>query len=90
MSENECPGGRVDRYKASSLAAYDGPLAERYDTSFAVRLFDVTVMDDFKVGQAGRLLSSHGWLVEQCERLNWWAWGAAARRTQSSDALRST
>ncbi|MFC1800005.1 hypothetical protein ACFL2Z_03735, partial [Candidatus Eisenbacteria bacterium] len=36
-----------DRYKASSLKAYNVNLPERYDTSLAVRLLRVSVMDDF-------------------------------------------
>ena len=44
---------QTDRYKASTLRAYDGPLADRYDASLPVRLLDLTVMDDFVVDVLG-------------------------------------
>jgi SAM-dependent methyltransferase len=47
----------VDRYKARSLKAYDGPLADRYDTSLPVRLLDLTVMDDFVLDALGDSLA---------------------------------
>ncbi|MBD3348991.1 MAG: methyltransferase domain-containing protein [Candidatus Eisenbacteria bacterium] len=47
----------MDRYKASSLRAYDGELAESYDRSFVVRLLDLTVMDDFVVLALGDSLA---------------------------------
>jgi SAM-dependent methyltransferase len=38
---------QLDRYKASTLRAYDGRLADCYDRSLPVRLLNLTVMDDF-------------------------------------------
>lgn len=43
----------LDRYKAASLKAYDGPLADRYDTSLPVRLLDLRAMDDFVLDALG-------------------------------------
>ena len=42
-----------DRYKTSSLKAYDVKLPERYDTSLAVRFLRVSVMDDFVLDDLG-------------------------------------
>ncbi len=54
MARHSGPSGATaDRYKASSLSAYDGPLADRYDASLAVRLLDLSVMDDFVVDALG-------------------------------------
>ena len=56
----------IDRYKASSLKAYDGPLADRYDTSLPVRLLDLTVMDDFVVDALGPDLANQTILDVGC------------------------
>ncbi len=57
MTRNVAPESRAegpfDRYKASSYRAYNDKLPERYDTSIAVRLFRVSAMDDFVLGQLG-------------------------------------
>ena len=40
-------GPTLDRYKASSLRAYNGTLPDRYDTSLALRVLRPAHMDDF-------------------------------------------
>lgn len=42
-----------DRYKASSLKAYNDRLPDRYDTAIALRVLRVSVMDDFVIGELG-------------------------------------
>ena len=38
-------------------------------------------------GQLRQMLSTHGWEVSRCERLNWWFFGIVARRVSSGGAL---
>jgi ubiquinone/menaquinone biosynthesis C-methylase UbiE len=77
----------MDRYKASSLKAFEGSLADRYDTSLLVRLLDLTVMDDFVVDALGKEVAELAILDVGCgtgrllERLA----GAGARRLAGSD-----
>ncbi len=42
-----------DRYKVSSFKAYNFKLPQRYDDSLAVKLFRVSVMDDFVLDELG-------------------------------------
>ncbi len=49
----ENPRGHVDRYKASSYAAFNDRLPSRYDGSLIVRLCRVGLMDDFVLEQIG-------------------------------------
>ena len=44
----------LDRYKASSLRAYNEKLPERYDTLVVARLLNLSVMDDFVIDALGR------------------------------------
>lgn len=44
---------KPDRYKASSLRAYNGRLASQYDRSFVVRALRVPAMDDFVLDALG-------------------------------------
>lgn len=43
----------VDRYKASSFNAFNYKLPWRYDESIAVKVFRVSVMDDFVIDELG-------------------------------------
>jgi 2-polyprenyl-3-methyl-5-hydroxy-6-metoxy-1,4-benzoquinol methylase len=42
-----------DRYKASSLRAYNVKLPDRYDRGIALKVLRVSVMDDFVLGELG-------------------------------------
>ena len=53
MQQNQESGKFVDRYKASSFATYNFKLPTRYDDSVAVKLFRVSVMDDFVLNELG-------------------------------------
>ena len=53
MAARVSPEDLNDRYKASSYRTYNDKLPERYDTSLAVRLFRVPLMDDFVLAQLG-------------------------------------
>jgi len=78
---------RMDRYKASSIEAFEGSLADRYDISLLVRLLDLTVMDDFVVDALGEKVADLAILDVGCgtgrllERLA----GAGAKRLAGSD-----
>jgi SAM-dependent methyltransferase len=47
-----------DRYKASSLKAYNLKLPDRYDTAIALRVLRVSVMDEFVVDEIGSEIGS--------------------------------
>ena len=49
---------RYDRYKASSLRAYNVKLPDRYDTAIALQVLRVSVMDDFVLDAIGPDLGS--------------------------------
>jgi len=69
MSPADADGGRcsqVDRYKTSSIAAYDGPRADRYDESLIVRLLDLAVMDEFVLAVLGESLCTSAILDVGC------------------------
>ena len=53
MQQDQESGKFVDRYKASSFATYNFKLPTRYDDSVAVKLFRVSVMDDFVLNELG-------------------------------------
>jgi ubiquinone/menaquinone biosynthesis C-methylase UbiE len=46
-------GAELDRYKASSMRAYNEKLLDRYDTAIALRVLRPSQMDDFVVGVLG-------------------------------------
>jgi ubiquinone/menaquinone biosynthesis C-methylase UbiE len=77
----------MDRYKASSIEAFEGPLADRYDNSLVVRMLDLTVMDDFVVDALGKEVADLAILDVGCgtgrllERLA----GVGAKRLAGSD-----
>jgi ubiquinone/menaquinone biosynthesis C-methylase UbiE len=79
--------GELDRYKVSSLRAYNEKLPDRYDTSMAVRLLRVSSMDDFVLGVLGSQVMDSSILDVGCatgrllERLA----EAGARRLAGSD-----
>ncbi|MBN2170641.1 MAG: class I SAM-dependent methyltransferase [Candidatus Krumholzibacteriota bacterium] len=58
MPEGRRPDGLDDRYKRSSYRAYDGRLADRYDTYWALRVFRGEIMDGFVLDQLGADLGS--------------------------------
>jgi ubiquinone/menaquinone biosynthesis C-methylase UbiE len=55
-----------DRYKASSLRAYNEKLPDRYDTSIALRVLRPSIMDDFVLGALGPGLAGSAVLDVGC------------------------
>lgn len=78
---------RMDRYKASSLRAYNEKLTERYDASLAVRLLRVAAMDDFVLDVLGARVSDSSILDVGCAtgRLLQRLADSGARRLAGSD-----
>jgi SAM-dependent methyltransferase len=78
---------QYDRYKASSLRAYNEKLPERYDRSIAVRLLRLSRLDDFVLDVLGPDIASSSILDVGCatgrllERLA----KAGARKLSGSD-----
>jgi ubiquinone/menaquinone biosynthesis C-methylase UbiE len=80
------PSG-LDRYKASSLRAYDDRLPRRYDDAIALRVLRPTVMDDFVVEAFGSGIAELAFLDVGCAtgRLLKRLAAAGARRLAGTD-----
>lgn len=58
MAAEEQMANKRDRYKASSFRAYNDKLPYRYDSSIAVRFFQLSKMDDFVLDILGSDITS--------------------------------
>lgn len=77
----------IDRYKASSFKAYNFKLPRRYDNSILVKLFRVSVMDEFVLDELGVEIGSLALLDIGCAtgRLLDFLAANGARRLAGSD-----